>query len=390
MALFILVVAVIIVLSIFIAKRRHKLYGKIWIAGGCALIVSIIGVWHNLVMVETELLGNNRWNFKFEEVVDLRNHPTNPKLEEVDSIHPTHIVVILGESFSPNHSSLYGYGKHTNPLLEKKVEDGCLFLFKDVKSPCTYTTAAFKYLLNTYQIGREDGKQWYEHTNLIEVMNATGYHTAWISCQSEKGMYDNLPSGHSRICSEFSFLENDNTAHRYDGELINKFKIPKEKCAVFYHLYGQHEQFQQRYPKEYEHFKAKDYFDKPEHQREILAAYDNATLYNDFVINSIMDLYKEKDAVVFYLSDHGLDVFDTESDYFGHAKQTVASQAHAKKIPFMIYVSPIFQQCHADKVERMRNATEQPFCADKFIYVVMDVVGYRFADSDDVRKYSPF
>ena len=61
-----------------------------------------------------------------------------------------------------------------------------------------------------------------------------------------------------------------------------------------------------------------------------------------------------------------------------------------KRIPFMIYVSFIFQERHADKVERIRKAVNKPFCTDKFIYAVMDVAGYRFADNDDVETYSLF
>ena len=390
MLLLVISVVIIIAVCLFLAKKGQRKYGKTWVLTGGILIISIAGLYHNSAMIEEELSDKNRWNFTFEEVVDLRNHPTNPQIIEADSIHPTHIIIILGESFSPNHSSLYGYKKQTNPLLSEKVEDGNLIVFRNTTSPCTHTTAAFKYLLNTNQIEYKDGKQWYEYTNIIEVMNATGYHTAWISNQSEKGMYDNLPSGHSRLCKETLFLENDDNAPQYDGGLIGKAHSGKVKNAIFYHLMGQHEAFDQRYPKEYEHFKANDYADKSEHQREILAAYDNATLYNDFVVSSIMDLYKDKDAIVFYFSDHALDVFDTEPDYFGHSKMTKASQEQGKKIPFMIYVSPIFQEHHADKVKTIQDAVDKPFCADKFIYAVMDVAGYQFADNDDVRKYSPF
>ena len=388
--LFVLGGAIITLVSIYLAKRKKREYRKIWVIAGGLLILSIVATYHNSAIIEEELSDKNHWIFVFDEVIDLRNHPTYFQIEESDSIHPAHIIIIFGESFSPNHSSLYGYRKHTNPMLEKKANEGNLIVFKNTTSPCTGTTAVFKYLLNTNQAGYEDGKQWYEHTNLIEMMNMIGYHTMWISNQSEIGMYDNIPSGYSRLCKELFFLGNDNKAFKYDGGLIDKAPSNEDKCVTFYHLMGQHEGFHYRYPQEYGHFKAKDYVNYPEHQKDILAAYDNATLYNDFVVSSIMDLYKEKDAIVFYFSDHGLDVFDTDPQYFGHAKMTEASQAHCKKIPFMIYVSPVFQEHHFEKVEMMRKAVNNPFCTDKFIYAVMDVVGFRFAENDDVRDFSLF
>lgn len=222
-------------------------------------------------------------------------------------------------------------------------------------------------------------------------MTTAGYHTAWISNQAEKGMYDNLPSGFARICDESYFLRTNNDVYKYDGDLINKKISPEyDKSCIFYHLMGQHASFGARYPKDYERFSANDYEDLPQNQRDVIASYDNATLYNDFVVNSIIELYNNQDAVVFYLPDHGLDLFDTEPDYFGHAKMTKASQAHGKKIPFMVYVSPLFKEHHSKMYERMKASREQPFCTDKFIYAVMDVAGLRFEDNNDVNKYSLF
>ena len=153
---------------------------------------------------------------------------------------------------------------------------------------------------------------------------------------------------------------------------------------------GQHENFQERYPKNFNIFKSKDYETFPVHQRDILASYDNATLYNDFVVNSIMELYKNHDAVVFYFPDHALDIFNTEMNYFGHAKATKESQKYGKKIPFMIYVSPTFKKIHTQKAEQMRRAVNKSFCTDRFIYMAMDVSDFRFRDNDDVNKYTIF
>ncbi len=373
-------------------KKHKKEIGKSWMAAAGVLLFSIGSIWHNSGIIREEFMDKRRWEvFSFEQIIDLKNHPTHPQIEECDSIHPSRIIIILGESFSLNHSSLYGYKRNTNPLLKKQVEDGNLFVYKQVTSPCSHTTAAFKYLLNTYQIGNEDGFPWYEHTNIIEVMKIAGYYTAWISNQSEKGMFDNLPSGHAQLCDEKFFLENEKKSDRCDGGLIGKESAKtRGKNVVFYHFMGQHEKFEERYPHDYEQFNGKDYEECPEHQRKILAAYDNATLYNDFVVNSIMDRYKEQDAVVFYFSDHGLDLFDTDPNYFGHAKATEESQAQGKKIPFMIYVSPVFQELHPDKIEKIKSSTNKPFCTDKFIYAVMDVAGYRFVNNNDVEKYSIF
>lgn len=383
--LFISIIAIIIFIAFKLQKLQKIKIGRKWMAAGTVLLISIGATYHNSGIIKEEFEDKARWNFKFDEIVDLRNHPTYPIIEESDSIHPQQIIIIIGESFSSNHSSLYGYEKSTNPLLAKQVDDGNLMVFKNVKSPCTHTIESFKYILNTFTINNKDGKPWYEHTNIIETMKAAGYHTIWISNQAEKGMFDNIPSSYAKLCDELFFAMNVKNDDRYDENLINQ-KLPKfdEKNCIIYHLMGQHGAFKERYPKKYESFKGKDYEDYPPHQRDVLASYDNATLYNDFVVNSIMELYKEQDAVVFYFPDHALDIFDTDPNYFGHAKNAIImSREQGRKIPFMVYFSPLYRELHTKSIELLKKKRDKSFCTDHFFYAVMDAAGFRFENNED-------
>ena len=56
----------------------------------------------------------------------------------------------------------------------------------------------------------------------------------------------------------------------------------------------------------------------------------------------------------------------------------------------MVYISPIYQQLRPELAARIKNATKKEFCTDKLIYAVMDAVGLKFTDNNDVEKYSPF
>ena len=323
----------------------------------------------------------------FADIEKYEYTPTHPQIESSGNTAPAFIVIILGESFAPSHSSLYGYEKLTNPLLENKYEAGNLFIFNRVLSPGTRTADVFRSLLNTYLTDTAMTRQWFNCTSLIEVMNTAGYHTFWLSNQEENGLITNIPGGHSKICDDAVFYR-----ARYDGMLLD-YEVPKtnERNAVFYHLWGQHYLFQERYPKEFDVFNPEDYKNSAkENQRQTLAYYDNATLYNDFIVNSIIDRYKDSDAVVFYVPDHGLDMFDTDSGYCGHAMETPESQAIARKIPFMIYLSPLYQELRPEITDRIKNATDRAFCTDRLIYAVMDAASLRFLDNDEVEKYSLF
>lgn len=102
-------------------------------------------------------------------------------------------------------------------------------------------------------------------------------------------------------------------AYKYDEELLNyEINESDSPSVVFYHLMGQHPSFRERYPDGFNFFKSTDY--ESEHP-QILADYDNATI----------DKYNDMDAIVFYFSNHGLDIFETDANYAGHAKNTPKS-----------------------------------------------------------------
>lgn len=356
------------------------------------LAISVVGSCRNSGMIEAELgfsTHGNHWKFQFDEIVDLRQHPTHPIFTEIDSIHSNNIILIIGESFAKKHSSLYGYELETNPLLAQKEKEGNLTVFQNVESPATHTTKTFKYLLTTYKIGDEEGqKKWYDYTNALEAFNVLHYDTRWISCQNETGMFDNLPSGHSKLCKYVIFDEREQL-ERYDDFLISAFSPALAgNNFIVYHMYGQHPACSQRYPDSFCKFGHKIELGEKAEKSVMIADYDNATLFNDFVVSSIMDLYKDQNAIILYCSDHGLDVFDSDGSHFGHANATEASLKIGKQIPFMIYQTDEFMITHPALSERIRKSKDLPFCTDKLIYLLLDIAGYRFDENDDVERFS--
>ena len=392
--LIVILIITCVILSVVLSRIKiYKLAWR-WIPACLLLLISIAAICHNPSIIQQYLFSKEfRWEFHFNSLVDLKQHQTHPHIISSNSIHPQYILTIIGESFSRNHSSLYGYAKKTNPLLQLEVDNQSIIVFNNVLSPRAYTTMSFKYLLNTLQLGDKESDKWYDTTSVIEAMKNAGYHTSWISNQYNNKVNGSIPFSYSIISDDSFFTNEDSKGRRYDGALLKYDIITQNQHShhfIVYHLMGQHEAFKERYPKEFSQFKAKDYMQSPKHQREILATYDNATLYNDFVVKSIIDKYKDKDAVVFYLSDHGLDLFDTDPNFFGHAKATPASTEHCRHIPFIVYVSPTFKDKRPVLVKRMREAAHKDFCTDKLIYCIMDVAGYRFADNNDVENYSLF
>lgn len=352
-----------------------KLAKGLVIAFLVTFIISSVLIARNPAVLDDFLMCNDV-SVVLENSVDLRQYPTNPQIIETTKDHPQSIVLVIGESFTKYHSSLYGYEKKTNPCLQRYVDEGSVVVFDSVESPCVSTTPTFKYLLNTYT--RKSKGKWYESTTIQEYFHKAGYHLTWISNQQQYGAFNNISSGQSLLCDERFFHGGEGQS--MDMSVVDSYKLLEKVYShnlFFFHLYGQHPEFDKRYPATFSRFKPDDY-DVPRNQKNILAAYDNATLYNDSVVAAIISCFKDEDALVIYLADHGLDLFYTDSDYAAHGKPTnPESDKLARQIPFMIYVSESFRQNHSELASRIIAAKAIPFCTELLIYKLLNFTGYK-------------
>ncbi len=339
---------------------------------------------------------NSFW--EMPKVPNLRDLEENPRIEYDKSNLPENVVVIIGESFAKSHSSLYGYEKNTNPLLSKFVCDSSLFVYENVTSPATHTLEAFSYILNTYKLGHETDTHPESSITLPCIARYMGYKTYWISNQSKHGQNENLVGEYANLCDEEYFVDNKFSGlNRWskDDEVIPIIKKCLKETTknnfFFVHLMGSHFKFSSRYPQKYDVFQSNDYKYNilGEKQRKTIAEYDNTVLYNDFVISEIIKLFRNQETVLFYFSDHGFDVYESSDDWCGHAKDNnPLSVKIGTQIPFMLYVSSMYKQRFPQLIKSFSSSISKEFSTDKFIYFVMDILGIRFKDNDDVKKYS--
>lgn len=318
------------------------------------------------------------------KVPDLSEYAEEIHLISFKDTRPSNVVLIIGESFSKYHSSLYGYEKNTNPLLSKYRTDSLLYIYSNVTSPALNTIPCFQSIMSTYKPEFKDSIAWYKCTTLIDVVKKANYNTFWISNQSKRGIYDNIPSRYAELCDTALWVGDKQFVGMYrttfDEELIPLVKplLVNKKENNFYvcHLMGSHYQFRMRYPHEYERFNTQNYVNYPEFQRKQRASYDNSILYNDSVVYELMNLFMDKEAIVFYFPDHSIDVYQSSNKYIGHASYTNPKSADAgRSIPFMIFTTPLYQKRFPLEMEMIKKCTQQPFRTDDMIYTIMDLVG---------------
>ncbi|GAA7170981.1 metal-dependent hydrolase [Helicobacter pylori] len=308
------------------------------------------------------------------------------------------VILVIGESASRNFMQLYGYSVPNNPLLselanererERERKSNNLFVFSDTISKEAHTSDVFESLLN--YSNAETNKHWYHYHNMIDIFKRSHYETFWLEKQivDEWGITQNLVSNRSK--NRYYILGNYGA---YDEELVkfySKNVQPKLKSKNFivFHLLGSHSWYADRFPKSFAKFKPSDLSFSNLHasndrDKQIVADYVNSLYYNDFVLNGIFNLFKDKDAIVFYLSDHAQDIFESGPTY-GHS----CSKA-GLEIPFMIYVSDIFKEKHPEKVKLIKNALNKPFMSDDLIHSLLPLVGIHTKDEIESKNlFSP-
>lgn len=332
---------------------------------------------------------------------DLALNSTHPAVtySQVDQ-RPANVVLIIGESFSRSHSSLYGYEKQTNPRLGTLKNESLLFTFDSIRSADLRTSESISLMMGLCNKADRDNndKKWYEYTTLIELMINSGYDTYWYSNQDRLGVYNGVARILAQSCNHVNFIRDGESMSRnaFDYELVDSSSqviahMDSNFHFVVYHLMGSHFDYRMRYPEEYDLFSEKDYPDRLNNQREVLAIYDNSILYNDFVVEQIINLFSDKDAVVVYVPDHGQDMFESAPDYFMHAKHNDPVSCYwGARIPFMVYASPSYIEHHPDMVRRMQERQNHPksWDTEDLPYFIMDLIGAQTINGVAVKTRS--
>ena len=289
------------------------------------------------------------------------------------------LVLVIGESYNKWHSSLYGYPLDTSPLMAAERDKGLLTVFTDAISPYNLTSVTIKNMLSLNSLG--DGEQWYDRPMWPAVMACAGWQVDLWDNQRDFMVGETF----SASLNSFLFAPEivDKVYHRindsafpFDGDLVQDYysqSQPASRRLVIFHLMGQHTDYGSRYPRtpEWETWTAADvpaatapYID--ERRRGIMLDYARATRYNDHVLASILDHYRDRVAVVVMLSDHGEEVFDyrdfMERDH--NPDKTAEMVRYENGIPLLVWCSPQYLQRHADRAAAVRAAASRPWMSD--------------------------
>lgn len=300
-----------------------------------------------------------------------------------DSLAIPNICLIIGESYNKHHSELYGYRMPTTPCQKKRMEKKELVVFKDVITSWNYTSNSFEHMMSMHGYG--DSGEWYEYPTFPAIFKKAGYYTSFISNQffKSKGKLGDIFFDNPRI-SDAMFCSRNLHPHSFDDSLLVDFDSLSvrfaDKNLVIVHLIGQHLAYSERYPESWRKILPESYRRKElnEKQLNVLSDYDNATLYNDYVVDCILQKFEDKDAVVIYLADHGDMCFDG-SPLFGRTTSITQNNVYQMyEIPFWIWGSKSFREKHSEVWGRIERAKDMRFMTDNIGQLLIGLAGINY------------
>jgi len=295
-------------------------------------------------------------------------------------------IVIIGESTSRWHMQLYNYNRETNPILSGMRDE--LYVFNDVISPAVMTIRSLGKALTLSNINEPKIKN---NFSVVQLANAAGYETFWISNQQPVGFTESTPTIIATAAKHKQYLASNSYYYSiYDETLIPEIEkalnTTSEQKLIFVHLIGTHRIYKKRYPEEFSYFQGVNERTKikTEYSKSKVNEYDNAVKYNDFVVSEIINLVKEKEknSFVVYFSDHGEEVFDTQ-DFVGHHTQKGSKAMY--DIPFISWFSKEYLEAN-QRIDTLKNYKNRKYNTEDFIYSFSDLINVEFEGYDATRS----
>ena len=291
------------------------------------------------------------------------------------------VVLVIGESYIKWHAGVYGYRLNTTPHLMREQQQGRLFVFNDVLTPANNTSLVLRDQLCCNNTSA--GEQWYQFPYFPALFKQAGYDVFFWDNQLE--ISPKFFLYHPEL-SRVSYSQVNTRTFDMDGELLRDFnqstgRLQNSHNLIIFHLFGQHHNAGQRFPHEgFSHFTA-DSVDRNESyitpdKKAYIASYDNATLYNDYVMSEMLEHFNNGNTFLVYLSDHGEEVYDWRDQCArDHGPLSPNKLKYQYEIPFMIWCSDQFQKKHPDVISSIRNAVDRPFMIDNLCNLLFNVGG---------------
>lgn len=290
-------------------------------------------------------------------------------------------VLIIGESHSKRHMSLYGYPRETTPKLVQRNKAGNLIVFENVYSNHTHTVQSLSFALTG--ANQYNGKTWTTSPSFITIARQAGVKTYWISNQQMLGLWHNVVASFAKesenvvsINKKIGRLKKpDNQDEALIPHLQDALREPGEKLIIV-HLIGSHFNYCGRFPDawkvytgplEMSVFGKASVTTKP----RMVNCYDNSVRYNDHVLDLVFNSLEESEipASALYFPDHSEEVFNEK--YHNAA----VFDFSMSEVPLVFAASDSWRKEFSEHWDQLVNNRKRIFTNDLVFETVLGLMG---------------
>lgn len=274
-----------------------------------------------------------------------------------DKIQKPHtIILVIGESASRTYMSAFNdkASYDSTPWLKAQKSNQNFYIFPHAYTSWGQTVPSLERALTSKnQYNNIDFNQ---STTIIDIAKKAGYYTCWFSNQGTIDVADTPITLVGKTADNAKWTNQDPSVQQYDGALLNYLKTvdPNKNNFIVLHFMGSHDNYQNRYPREFAKWGNPDV-------NEPVIDYHNSLYYSDYVLSQIYKYANENlnlQAMV-YFSDHGASPDHKRvADKFGFV---------SLRVPLFVYLADTYKQAYP-QVAKSINANHNKYFTNDLMY----------------------
>jgi len=310
-----------------------------------------------------------------QQSMELKKIALDASIENTDKQRKL-VVLVVGEAARADHFSLNGYGKKTNPELEKEA----IISYQNVWSCGTSTAASLPCMFSVYDRSDYSKSKANSTENVLDILQSLGINTTWFDNNSDS----------KNVATRISYksYKTSETNPVCDPECRDVGMLPdlqsyidghqQGDIFIVLHQMGNHgPAYYKRYPEKYEKFKPVCRTNQLEEcsRDEINNAYDNAILYTDYFLSETIKLLKKNnedfETALIYASDHGESL--GENGLYLHGLPYMVAPDTQKHIPLIVWFSDNFNQNRIDG-DLLRKKINLKYSHDNLFHSILGLM----------------
>ena len=300
-------------------------------------------------------------------------------------------VLVIGETLRPDRLQLNGYNRATTPRLSGTKN---VISYTNMVSPWAWTRMSVPVILS--RKSATDQRYFPTETSVVAAFKEAGFSTAWLSTQSPLGVHDSSIALHASEAEQVQYLNPVGYKKEgfYDDILLPAFERVlqqnEQKQLIVLHTLGSHFSYADRYPQAFDLFtpsgKGQSISMHDQNSKVLLNnAYDNSVAYTDFILFNLIKQLEQSQSIsgLFYVSDHGENIFDGQCNKSGHGHNTERDY----RVASILWTSELYNLNYPQKKSLAEQRREQPLVTTNVFHSFLDLAGIEYPDQKLTKSW---